>query len=84
VAADPNELKPNVQNDSDSANNGQPLPPPAPVNELQASDGSSGGGDVKTAAASSSSSAATDEDLAQGVSSSKHKKKKGLARLNPF
>jgi outer membrane protein assembly factor BamD len=83
VAADPNELKPNVQNDSDSANNGQPLPPPAPVNEL-ASDGSSGGGDVKTAAASSSSSAATDEDLAQGVSSSKHKKKKGLARLNPF
>jgi outer membrane protein assembly factor BamD len=72
AAADPNELKPNVQPD-------QPAPPPTQVNEIQ-----QGGGTTVTTGQNSSTDAsgqqlADDKDL----SSSKHKKKKGLRKLIP-
>ncbi len=79
VAADPNELKPNVP-----AENGQALPPPAQVNEIQA------GGDAAATTAGDASktdaSAPPDQQAAtdQEISSSKHKKKKGLKKVVPF
>ncbi|MBZ5665273.1 MAG: outer membrane protein assembly factor BamD [Acidobacteriia bacterium] len=68
-AADPNELKPNVEPDPNA------LPPLQQSNQLDSSHGTS-----STASSSSSSKA---EEMAD-ISSSKKKKKKGLGKLNPF
>jgi len=82
-----NELKPNVPDNGSQ----QALPPPPQVNEIGAGaatqgattgNGSGTASDAKAADASSSSTPASDEDLA--VSSSKHKKKKGLKKIVPF
>jgi outer membrane protein assembly factor BamD len=85
--ADPNELKPNVSDD-----NGQALPPPQQVNEIQsgaASPSASGGTtpatatDPKSTGASASSS--TDQaDDSDTTASSKHKKKKGIHKILPL
>jgi outer membrane protein assembly factor BamD len=70
VAADPNELKPNVDNGAQTA------PPPTQVNEL---DPAAGG-----QAATGASAPADDKDIEAAMSSSKHKKKKGLQKIIPF
>ena len=67
-AADPNELKPNVEADPNA------LPPLQQSNQLDSGGASS--------SAASSASAKT-EEMAD-ISSSKKKKKKGLSKLNPF
>jgi outer membrane protein assembly factor BamD len=75
VAPDPNELKPNVETD--------PAPAPVQVNEIQsgqAANGQTGKNDP----AASSSSTADDKDIDNAMSSSKHKKKKGLRKVVPF
>jgi len=81
VAADPNELKPNVPAD-------QAAPPPVQVNEIQpAANGQAGNGQAagqSTPGASSSSSTADDKEIDDAMSSSKHKKKKGLRKVVPF
>jgi hypothetical protein len=66
--ADPNELKPNVEPDPNA------LPPLQQSNQLDSSGAPS---------AVSSSGPAKTEEMAD-ISSSKKKKKKGLAKLNPF
>jgi outer membrane protein assembly factor BamD len=91
VAAPPEslELKPNVPTDnsqpsSGANNNGQPLPAPAQVNEIQ-NGGQASGTDGKTGNDSASASdSSSDPADPQDMSSSKHKKKKGLGKLNPF
>jgi hypothetical protein len=84
AASDPNELKPNVP-----ADGGQALPPPAQVNEIQPgaaaspdanSSATAQDGKPASASASSGQELATDAD----ISSSKHKKKKGLKKVVPF
>jgi outer membrane protein assembly factor BamD len=84
------ELKPNVPPDSSQAssrenNNGQALPAPAQVNEIQngANGGQASGTDGKTGNDSASDPSSVPADP-QDMSSSKHKKKKGLGKLNPF
>lgn len=72
--ADPNELKPNVDQDANA------LPPLQQTNELGAGLAAGGTGASKSVSSSSSSSK---EELAD-ISSSKKKKKKGLGKLNPF
>jgi len=69
AAADPNELKPNVEADPNA------LPPLQQSNQLDSSGGSS--------STVSSSAPAKTEEMAD-ISSSKKKKKKGLGKLNPF
>jgi outer membrane protein assembly factor BamD len=71
VAADPNELKPNV--DQDAA-----LPPLQQSNEL-----SNGAAAAAPKGSASSSSSSSKEEMAD-ISSSKKKKKKGIGKLNPF
>ena len=68
TAPDPNELKPNVEQDPTA------LPPLQQSNQLDNAGGT---------AASASSAPAKDEEMAD-ISSSKKKKKKGLAKLKPF
>jgi outer membrane protein assembly factor BamD len=68
-AADPNELKPNVEADPTA------LPPLQQNNELESNAG--------TSSSASSAAAAKTEEMAD-ISSSRKKKKKGLAKLNPF
>ncbi len=78
VAADPNELKPNVDS-------GQTAPPPTQVNEIQSGgEGQASGpaADGKTAPAATAS--ADDKEINDAMSSSKHKKKKGLRKVVPF
>jgi len=72
--ADPNELKPNVAAD------GQALPPPQQVNEIQG--GSQPSGSSPNASSSSSGGQDTADDA--DVASSKHKKKKGIHKIVPF
>ena len=67
--ADPNELKPNVESDPNA------LPPPQQANQLDSNGAAPG--------AVSTSGPAKTEEMAD-ISSSKKKKKKGLAKLNPF
>ncbi len=78
VAADPNELKPNVDNS-------QPATAPTQVNEIQSGatcgQASSSSTDGKAAAGSET---ADDKDIHDAMSSSKHKKKKGLHKVVPF
>ena len=69
--ADPNELKPNV--DQDAA-----LPPLQQSNEL-----ANGIATAPASKSASSSSSASKEEMAD-ISSSKKKKKKGIGKLNPF
>jgi len=71
--ADPNELKPNVDQDANA------LPPLQQSNELANGVIAAPGG-TKSASSSSSSSK---EEMAD-ISSSKKKKKKGIGKLNPF
>jgi len=75
AAPDPNELTPNLPQDA------QPAPAPAQVNEIARDRDSNGGGATATAGAQKGS----DQDLAddQMISSSKHKKKKGLEKIIP-
>jgi outer membrane protein assembly factor BamD len=68
TAADPNELKPNVDPDPNA------LPPLQQSNQLDSSNGTP---------SSASSSTSTKEEMAD-ISSSKKKKKKGLKKLDPF
>ena len=74
VAADPNELKPNVDN-------GQTLPPPQQVNELSPDNQAAPAANTTSDSASSSGQEPADD---QTVASSKHKKKKGLKKVVPF
>jgi outer membrane protein assembly factor BamD len=73
VPADPNELKPNVDN-------GQTAPAPTQVNEIQP------GADGQPAATKGNAvpETADDKDIDAAMSSSKHKKKKGLHKVVPF
>jgi outer membrane protein assembly factor BamD len=78
VAADPNELKPNVDNSGQTT-----AAPPTQVNEIDpATSSAAATGDNKTAGADSSS--ADDKDIDAAMSSSKHKKKKGVRKIVPF
>ena len=76
---DPNELKPSAPDDNAPA-----LPPPPQVNEIQA--GSTSGSQGSAGAAKSGDSASSDDQLADdaSISSSKHKKKKGLKKIIPL
>ncbi len=77
VPADPNELKPNV--DSGAA----PVPAPTQVNEIDpATSGQAAATGGKTA--DSASATADDKEVDDAMSSSKHKKKKGLRKVVPF
>jgi outer membrane protein assembly factor BamD len=77
IAADPNELKPNVETD--------PAPAPAQVNEIQSGQAAKGQTATgKNDPAASSSSTADDKDIDNAMSSSKHKKKKGIRKVVPF
>ncbi len=71
VAADPNELKPNVDNSAPT------VAPPTQVNEIAP-------GATAPAAADGASSTADDKDIDAAMSSSKHKKKKGVRKIVPF
>ncbi|MGA8153757.1 MAG: outer membrane protein assembly factor BamD [Terriglobales bacterium] len=98
VAADPNELKPNVApadanelKPNVAEDGGQSLPPPQQVNEIQTGSGqAAAAGSGQTAAtdgkggasATSADSPDTPDDAA--ASSSKHKKKKGIHKIIPF
>jgi outer membrane protein assembly factor BamD len=81
VAADPNELRPNVSDVVD-----QTASPPQQVNEL--GPGANGQNPAPTATGQTgngaSSASADDKDLEAAMSSSKHKKKKGLRKVVPF
>ena len=74
AAPDPNELKPNVAQET------QPAPAPAQVNELQVQPSGT------TAAPSDPNAVSSSKDLADDneVASSKHKKKKGLRKIIPM
>ena len=76
AAADPNELKPNVDNAA------QPVAPPTQVNEIDPGPNGQPGTAGKTT--DSASATADDKDVADAMSSSKHKKKKGLRKVVPF
>ena len=78
VAADPNELRPNVDN------NAQTAPPPTQVNELDPATGGQPAAGANGKAAAGSSAPADDKDIESAMSSSKHKKKKGLQKIIPF
>jgi hypothetical protein len=84
--ADPNELKPNVSDD-----NGQALPPPQQVNEIQsgaatpsATGGATSSADAAKSADPSASSTADQADDSDTTASSKHKKKQGIHKIVPF
>jgi len=70
TAADPNELRPNVEPDPNA------LPPLQQSNQLDSGSGAT--------SAASSSATTKNEEMADISSSKKKKKKKGLAKLNPF
>jgi outer membrane protein assembly factor BamD len=90
AADDPNELKPNVSADPNELKpNGDSAPVAAPtqVNEIQsgATPGQAAGSsssDDKSASAGSAT--ADDKDIDDAMSSSKHKKKKGIRKVVPF
>ena len=73
---DPNELTP-VAGSQSAAVDGQPLPPPVQVNEIQQGSASASS---SSATANAASTLASDQD----VSSSKKKKKKGLKKILVF
>lgn len=75
VAADPNELKPNVDSAPTAA-------PPTQVNEI--APGTNGPATASAPAADGTSATADDKDIDAAMSSSKHKKKKGVRKIVPF
>jgi outer membrane protein assembly factor BamD len=75
VGADPNELKPNV----DPA----PVAAPTQVNEIQPAAGGQAAG-TPAGPDAQASATADDKDVADAMSSSKRKKKKGLRKVVPF
>jgi outer membrane protein assembly factor BamD len=77
VAADPNELKPNVDN-------AQPAPAPTQVNEIQPGDSHRATPASTDPSAAAGSAPADDKDVEDAMSSSRHKKKKGLRKVVPF
>ena len=77
VAADPNELKPNVDN-------AQPAPAPTQVNEIQPGDNHAATPASTDPSAAAGSTPADDKDVEDAMSSSRHKKKKGLRKVVPF
>jgi hypothetical protein len=82
VPADANELKPNVPED-----NSQALPPPQQVNEISTGGTAAGTSPPADAnGAKPSEASPPDQQLADdsAISSSKHKKKKGLKKVIPF
>jgi outer membrane protein assembly factor BamD len=78
VAADPNELKPNV--DSGAA----PAPAPTQVNELDPATNGQAAATTAAKTADGASATADDKEVEDAMSSSKHKKKKGLHKVVPF
>jgi hypothetical protein len=77
VAADPNELKPSAD--------GPTAPPPTQVNEIQpGGDGQASSGTAAVEGKTGASTSADDKDIDAAMSSSKHKKKKGLRKVVPF
>jgi hypothetical protein len=77
VAADPNELKPNVDN------NAPAVAAPTQVNEIAPGANAPAAG-ANPPAAEGASAAADDKDIDAAMSSSKHKKKKGVRKVVPF
>jgi hypothetical protein len=77
VAADPNELKPNVDNS-------QPATAPTQVNEIQSGAGAQASSSSSDGKAAAGSETADEKDIQDAMSSSKHKKKKGLHKVVPF
>ena len=75
AAADPNELKPNVDNGA------QPGAPPTQVNEIERGANGQAAGPGSTTA---DGATANDKEVEDAMSSSKHKKKKGLRKVVPF
>ena len=78
VAADPNELKPNVDNGAQTA------PPPTQVNELDPATAGQPAAGANDTTAAGASAPADDKEIEAAMSSSKHKKKKGLQKIIPF
>lgn len=78
---DANELKPNVAGDGQAA-----APPPAQVNEIQQGAPTPDSAGNAVASDGKADASKTDEDAADDstVSSSKHKKKKGIHKVVPF
>jgi outer membrane protein assembly factor BamD len=77
AAADPNELKPNVDNAA------QPAALPTQVNEI--APGANGqAANTAGQTADGGSATANDKEVEDAMSSSKHKKKKGLRKVVPF
>jgi outer membrane protein assembly factor BamD len=83
VPQEANESKPNLAPDRNQS--GQPLSPPPQINEIRNGNTAPGSqaGD-KTADGASSSSKSEEEASPADISSSKHKKKKGLHKIVPF
>jgi outer membrane protein assembly factor BamD len=83
VPQESNESKPNLAPDQNQS--GQPLSPPPQVNEIHNGNTAPGSqtGD-KTADSASRSSKSEEEASPADISSSKHKKKKGLHKIVPF
>ena len=77
MAADPNELKPNVDNGAQTA------PPPTQVNELEPGASGQAAASANDTTAAGASATADDKDIEAAMSSSKHKKKKGLQKIIP-
>ena len=78
VAADPTELKPNVDTSAQTA------PPPTQVNELDPATNGQAAAGANGSTAGASSAMADEKDIEAATSSSKHKKKKGLHKVVPF
>ena len=78
TAADPNELKPNVDNAAQS------VAPPTQVNEIEPGTNGQAAATASSSNADGASATANDKDVEDAMSSSKHKKKKGLRKVVPF
>jgi len=89
---DPNELKPNVGpaganelTPNVPADQGQSLPPPQQVNEIQGPAGAAQAANTTSQASNSATTAdSQSSDDSTAEASSKHKKKKGLHKIIPF
>ena len=87
---DPNELKPNVTPDANelksnvASDAGQATPPPAQVNEIQQGSPTPDAAGNSTASDKSDASKTDEASEDSTVSSSKHKKKKGIHKIVPF
>jgi hypothetical protein len=75
AAADPNELKPNVDNSA------PPAAPPTQVNEIEPR---ANGQAAAAGSTTADTATANDKEVEDAMSSSKRKKKKGLRKVVPF